>query len=223
MEIPLRHGVCLLDDEDWPTVRDYWWWSQLSGSHAVFHVSGRLRQPGWTTTETQGPTVLMHRLILGRGTYQSDPVDVDHVNRNGLDNRRSNLRVATRAENLANTSSRGGTSKFKGVTLDKARGLWIAQITVDGVHAALGRFVTEEEAAAAYNRAAVAAWGEFAHRNDVSPDVVPVPSGQRPRTHCRRGHELTGANVIRRPGRGLECRACANESRRRRLKPDPLE
>ena len=107
----------------------------------------------------------MHRVILG--LLPGKP-DVDHHNHDRLDNRRSNLRVATRSQNNANQRKRTGTvSRFKGVWWIADRKKWGAQICVNGKHHRIGRFATEEEAAQAYNRAALAAWGEFALLNEV--------------------------------------------------------
>jgi hypothetical protein len=107
----------------------------------------------------------MHRVILGLPPKNPH---VDHKNHDRLDNRRSNLRIVTQAQNNTNRRKRAGTSsRFKGVTWSKPRQKWEAQIQVDGWHRMLGRFATEEEAARAYNQAALAAWGEFAFLNEV--------------------------------------------------------
>jgi hypothetical protein len=116
----------------------------------------------------------MHRLVLGLPSYGELPVDVDHVNGDGLDNRRENLRLTTRSQNLANSASRGGTSIFKGVSLNRHTRRWKAQISVGGPPRSLGEYDTEEEAALVYNLAAFEAWGEHARLNDVPDGVVPV-------------------------------------------------
>lgn len=119
-------------------------------------------------------SIYMHRLIAGAGTGE----DVDHANGNGLDNRKNNLRIATESQNLANAGKRyvrgkPGTSKYKGVCWDKSRNAWAASITVNQRAKHLGRYSNEEEAARAYDRAALAAWGEFARLN-FEEGVVPV-------------------------------------------------
>src|SRR5215471_4599057 len=107
----------------------------------------------------------MHRLIAGVGPRRK----VDHHDRNGLNNQRKNLRVATSSQNGANRvpdrRKAGRTSQYKGVFWDKARNRWCATIHVDGKTRALGRFETEREAAAAYDAAASAIWGRFARLN----------------------------------------------------------
>ena len=93
---------------------------------------------------------------------------VDHVNRDRLDNRRSNLRVCTQSQNLANSPKlRGGSSRFKGVSI--RRGRWRAQIGISGKIIHLGYFTDEAAAARAYNEAAQATFGEFALLNLLKP------------------------------------------------------
>jgi len=96
----------------------------------------------------------------------------DHINRDPLDNRKNNLRYATRTENLRNSkpSNRGGKfgSKYKGV--NKRRGgsdRWVVYITVDSVSTYVGDFSTEKEAALAYNKMAKKYYGEFAYLNTI--------------------------------------------------------
>lgn len=107
----------------------------------------------------------MHRLILGAS--KGDP-DVDHVDGDGMNNRRSNLRVASRSQNMGNQRTRCGakTSRFKGVSL-LPNGRWHAQIKVNGKTKFLGAYAEETDAATAYDRAARAAFGEFARTNDA--------------------------------------------------------
>jgi hypothetical protein len=104
----------------------------------------------------------MHRLILSceGGDY------CDHKNRNTLDNRRDNLRKCTQAQNCANgVRHRDNKSGFKGVHWDNYTGRWKAEICCRGVRKNLGRFNSAKEAAAAYDEAAQALFGEFARLN----------------------------------------------------------
>lgn len=95
---------------------------------------------------------------------------VDHKNHNGLDNRRDNLRVATVGQNMANLRKKRGTSsRFKGVSaVPRAHDIgWCARIKINNRSKHLGYYDTEEEAAAAYDIAAVACHGEeFAMTNE---------------------------------------------------------
>lgn len=91
------------------------------------------------------------------------PVEVDHENRDPLDNRWANLREATRSQNNFNVGlKRHNTSGIKGVSWDKSRLRWKAQISINSKHLCLGRFETKEAAAAAYQTAAQQHFGEFA-------------------------------------------------------------
>lgn len=97
---------------------------------------------------------------------------VDHINGNGLDNRRANLRPATQAENMRNREKqrfvRGDvrpTSRYKGVSLRRTSGRWYAYINGGGKARYLGSFVDETDAARAYDRAALEEYGEFALLN----------------------------------------------------------
>lgn len=89
----------------------------------------------------------MHRELLG--LVPGDGLEGDHINRDRLDNRRSNLRIVTRQGNGQNLPSMGGHSRFRGVTWDKRRGKWYAQASMSGKHIYFGTFATEEEAAEA--------------------------------------------------------------------------
>jgi HNH endonuclease/AP2 domain len=108
-------------------------------------------------------TVLqLHRCVMSA----SEGVFVDHRNpADTLDNRKSNLRLATHAENMRNMRSHvGGSSRFKGVTWSKWAGKWQAQINSKTI----GRFDSELEAAVAYNEVALELFGDFAHLNQVA-------------------------------------------------------
>lgn len=106
---------------------------------------------------------------LHRGIMNAKPNEiVDHVNGDRLDNRKSNLRLCTNAENSRNANiSKNNTSGYKGVSWDKSRNLWHAQIMVDKRTIHIGRFGDKLEAAKAYNKAAVKYHGEFALLNNV--------------------------------------------------------
>lgn len=101
---------------------------------------------------------------------------VDHINGDKLDNRRENLRLATRADNEANKKKRrtqsGGktSSKYKGVNKPKDRKKFRATLTFQHRQINLGSFESEREAAEAYNKAAIEYYGEFAYINEFEED-----------------------------------------------------
>ena len=104
----------------------------------------------------------MHRLILNA----MKGMDVDHINHDGLDNRRSNLRLCTRSENLRNQRALRSSTGLKGIHLDK-RGRWTAYIKPNAQksHKFLGYFDNAIDAAVAYDAAARQHYGEFARTN----------------------------------------------------------
>lgn len=102
-------------------------------------------------------TIHMHRVIMGAK-------GVDHVNGDGLDNRRTNLRRATHQQQAMNTRKRAGcTSQFKGIHRSGRK--WVALIKTAGRQMRLGSFDNEEDAARAYDAAAREHFGEFARVN----------------------------------------------------------
>ena len=107
----------------------------------------------------------MHRLIMDA----PDGLQVDHINHNGLDNRRANLRCCTQSQNQWNRSKSKGdfTSKFKCVRRHKRDKKWYVEPTINGKKVWVGSFDSEQEAARAYNQWAIAHCGEFAQLNDI--------------------------------------------------------
>lgn len=150
MTINLTRGMTAIVDAE-----DYDWLSKIEWSYsAVGYAAGR----------HNGRYVYMHRMIVGAkpGEY------VDHINRNKLDNRRSNLRICTKQQNQHNQGPRRGTSRYKGVSYRRDTGKYTAQIHYNWKKISLGSFDTEEQAARAYNEAARKYHGEFAYQNKIS-------------------------------------------------------
>jgi hypothetical protein len=153
--IPLTQGQFAIVD-----AADYEWLSQWKW-HAGWnkHTQGFYVKRGVRLGSSRFRTDFMHRLILG--LEHADRRQGDHWNGNTLDNRRDNLRIATYAQNTQNARPRkDNPSGYKGVQLH--RGVWCAQITVNGKKQHLGSFSTPELAHAAYCEAAKKAYGEFA-------------------------------------------------------------
>jgi hypothetical protein len=105
----------------------------------------------------------LHRLLLNA----PPELQVDHINGDGLDNRRSNLRLATGSQNQGNSRKRrdGVTSQYRGVSWNKRAGKWQALLRREGKLQYLGYFSDEEAAARAYDAAALEQWGSFARLN----------------------------------------------------------
>lgn len=156
-----QNKVVLIDLEDYERVKAHNWTAAKSRN-----AKGRDASVIWYAVTHVGrwsePITRMHVFLMGR---RSGFV-IDHKNGNGLDNRRTNLRWATVAQNVANQRKRvGGTSRFRGVCFDKARGDWVAGYTINRKRINLGRFQSEEDAALAYDAAVLVARGEFACLN----------------------------------------------------------
>jgi hypothetical protein len=125
-----------VDEEDYEKVRYFKWWL------ADGYMAASITIDGFKTT------MLLHRLVMDVPIGEGD-VEVDHVNRDRLDNRKENLRRTTRWENEENHDRSGLSSQKRGVSFEKRTGRWRAQATVQGVYQHLGTYATEEEAIAA--------------------------------------------------------------------------
>lgn len=107
-------------------------------------------------------TSTFHRFLLGG----KPGLEIDHINGDRLDNRRSNLRFSSRSENARNSKPhKGSLSKFKGVSI--LCGKWFAQIYLNKKNVYLGSFKSEKDAALAYNKKAKEEFGEFAYLNNI--------------------------------------------------------
>lgn len=151
-KIPLTQGEFALVDDDAAEALSLHKWH-------VRRKRGKSYAERTIVIEGKKTTVRMHRVVMG----EPRGLEVDHINGDGLDNRRENLRACTRKENARNGRPRPGTSKYLGVCRNGE--YWLASITVDGRHKHLGRHKDEADAARAYDRAAVQYFGEFANPN----------------------------------------------------------
>jgi len=143
------------DDYDW-LIFFAWHKSESNGDNYYARTSVK-------TAEGEIVSISMHRLILN----PPDHIVIDHINHDGLDNRKSNLRLCYAAQNLMNQKQGRGASKFKGVhpRISKDSIRWQAYINFEGKQTHLGFFDTEEDAAKAYDRHAKNLFGEFAKLN----------------------------------------------------------
>lgn len=156
-ELPIGHGrMALVDDSDYEAVI-------LAGAWRIFippnrrtaYVRRNVRlESGQRTTQS------LHRFLL------PDVPIVDHINGDGLDNRRVNLRPATSQQNAANRRKQSNNkSGYKGVTQSKSKTRWSARIIVNQKFIGLGSYGSPIEAARAYDLAALHHFGEYARTN----------------------------------------------------------
>jgi len=130
-EIALTQGkVALVDAVDYERLMQ-WKWCILTAPH-TFYAIRNVRRPHAKRT-----VMYMHRLILNT----PDTMETDHRNGDGLDNRRTNLRICTKQENCRNRKMQSNnTSGFKGVYWDADCNKWRADIGVDGTNVSLGKY-----------------------------------------------------------------------------------
>lgn len=165
-----QNRMAIIDAGDFPLVSDRrWQLKKACGDNlyarASYLINGSRRN------------VCMHTIIM----RPEEGMCIDHIDGNGLNNRRSNLRVATPSENKRNRpaiNSAKRYSKYKGVQINprwegiENRKKWRAQISVEGKKISLGYYRNEEHAALAFNESAIKYHGEFAHLNIVGEDYV---------------------------------------------------
>lgn len=150
-KIKLSQGkYAIVDDEDYDLVSRYNWYYNEGYAKAYY----------------QGKRLRMHRLILKAKNGQQ----IDHRNRNRLDNQRSNLRICTLQENNRNiTLRKDNTSGYKGVSLDKSTGHWRPLVYVDGKVKTSGQFLNKHHAALVYDL-----WATFFHKDFASTNFVVI-------------------------------------------------
>lgn len=155
-EIPLTQGkVAIVDACDFERLNQ-WKWYVKRRNEAVWYATRAI------STNDERRTIKMHREILQAKTGEI----IDHINGDGLDNRRCNLRLCSASENGANRRKyKAKSSKYKGVSFKKNKGAFVAQITVRGKVKWLGTFKDERDAAIAYDKAAIQNYGAFALTN----------------------------------------------------------
>jgi len=160
-EIKLTQGFAtLVDDEDFEYLNQ-WKWHVRRNKNVFYAARDTIRDK-----LGNHPKIHMHRLIMNT----PDGMMVDHIDHNGLNNQKSNLRICTHGQNMCNTSSRG-RSKYLGVSyliLNRGNNSYEyirASIQLNGELFHLGLFTTEEDAAMAYDKKAKELFGEFANLN----------------------------------------------------------
>ncbi len=145
----------IVDNADYELIKDRSWHVAIKPRSCYARCRERI--------DGKAQEVSMARLLM----QPSEGLVVDHINGNGLDNRRENLRVCTYAQNAMNRGKRTSTSKYKAVHKRPDSGKWQATIMLNGKQESLGCYVLEKDAAKAYNKAALKHYGEFARLNII--------------------------------------------------------
>lgn len=141
----------IIDDDDFERISKYKCYFKDEGT-------------GYAATTINYKTVRLHRIIMNAPKN----MEVDHINKNTLDNRKVNLRLCTKQQNQYNAKIRkDNISGYKGVNYKTQNKKWRAYVRKDGKHCHLGYFNTKEEAARAYNKVASYLYGEFACLNKM--------------------------------------------------------
>jgi len=165
----------LVDQDDYSRLSQYRWYPQRN-RHNVYAYRFDQRVKGQKFKSYpmhreifKNPSATQNSELRTQNCHRhiGDGLVVDHINGNGLDNRKANLRLGTYAQNSWNRPKgrRKCSSKYKGVCMDKKDGKFQAQICVHGSRIYLGRFDTQKEAATAYDKAAEFFHGDFANLN----------------------------------------------------------
>lgn len=166
-EIPLTQGKsALIDDHNFEKVSKFKWCAHRAPNTTYAVRNFKNPKTGkWST-------ISMHRFLSG----EEDPkINVYHVDGNGLNNQDHNLRLCNHGQNLYNSGvSKNNTTGFKGVTFDKKRNKWIAMIGVNGRKINLGRFASKEDAARAWDAAALDYHKDFARLNFPNDSVKSI-------------------------------------------------
>ena len=168
---PGKHTI-IIDTEGWEEVKEYSW--RILGNKATSYPYAQTSIPNpeggrtYVNTTTKNgskrrqnrkrvTTLLLHHLIIGKPPKGEV---IDHIDRNGLNNKRENLRLATSSLNNRNSRGCSKSSQYKGVSWAKSKNKWIANIGHEGKVINIGSFTCEKEAALAYNKKAMELWGE---------------------------------------------------------------
>jgi hypothetical protein len=149
IDISNLEEMAIVDDEDYERVSKHSWCGVV-GRNTVY-----------AQTRIKGESIYLHRFVMQSVKFGPK---IDHKNGNGLDCRKSNLRVATDRQQMGNSKHQVGASGYRGVWMHP-NGRFRAHISIDNTLTHLGYYDTAEEAAQAYDRAALAHFGVFATLN----------------------------------------------------------
>jgi hypothetical protein len=154
----------IVDNEDFYWLNKFNWYLNKN-LHYPFNEYARRNR----LNKNNSDQILMHRVILEKYKIKIENKLIDHINNNSLDNRKSNLRIATKSQNKAHGQIyKNNSTGYRGVYYEenfRPNKKWRVRISVNGKDKHVGRYKTKEEAALAYNEVAIQYFGKFAYIN----------------------------------------------------------
>jgi hypothetical protein len=156
-EIKLTHGkVALIDDDDFEIVKQYKWYAMNTNGIDEWYAAMSIKENGKFRITT------LHQLIMGRKL-------IDHIDHNGLNCQKNNMRFCTTYQNNWNSRPKiNSKCKYKGVNPYGNKKMYISKIMAKGIQYNLGIYDNEIDAAKAYNKKAIELFGEFAYINKTA-------------------------------------------------------
>lgn len=166
-KIKLTQGkVALVDNEDYEFLNQYNWKAKKTRTD-IYYADTNIGQENGKQT-----SLLIHRLILQKELEKNPKLEVDHINHNGLDNQKHNLRLVTRSQNQMNNRHRkNNSSEYRGVSFHKKSNKWQARICLNKTKIHLGLYDNEIDAADAYNKAAIELFKEYGYLNKIERHI----------------------------------------------------
>lgn len=151
-----QNKYALVDDEDYEQINQYKWQIHYVGRNC--YARGNLQK-----VNREWKKQYMHRLIMNC----PEELQIDHINHNGIDNRKRNLRICTQSQNNRSQRSwqKKTSSKYKGVCWNNYSGKWKTQIRLNNKEIHIGYYANEINAALAYDKKAEELFGKFAYLN----------------------------------------------------------
>ena len=154
-----------IDTEDWDKIKQYRWGVSFEDKINNYYI--KTVYPG---EKGQRINAQLHRLILGLTDIK---IEVDHIDHNTLNNTKKNLRSCAHTKNVQNKRIyKNNTRGFKGVHWNERSKKWVSRIQCNGKRIALGYFKNINDAARAYNAAALKYHGEFAYLNPIPEETI---------------------------------------------------